>query len=54
MEKISNITSRPISTKLDANFPCMKGIQACLNKGTDPQKCKHRVGSFKNLFIKNQ
>jgi hypothetical protein len=28
-------TSRPISIKLDANYPCMKGIQVCLDKGTD-------------------
>jgi hypothetical protein len=25
-----------ISIKIDANYPCIKGIQVCLDKGTDP------------------
>jgi hypothetical protein len=33
--KIVSKTSRPISIKLDANFPCMKVIQVCLDKGKD-------------------
>jgi hypothetical protein len=38
LEKISK-TSRPISIKLsDAIYPCMKGIQVCLDKGTDPHQ----------------
>jgi hypothetical protein len=31
-------TSWPISIKLDVNYPCMKRIQVCLNKGTDPHQ----------------
>jgi hypothetical protein len=27
-------TRRPISIKIDANYPCIKGIQVCLEKGT--------------------
>jgi hypothetical protein len=30
----------PISIKIDANYPCIKGIQVCLDKGTDP----HQMG----------
>jgi hypothetical protein len=28
-------TKRPISIKIHANYPCIKGIQVCLEKGTD-------------------
>jgi hypothetical protein len=37
-KKIFSKTNRPISIKLDANYPCMKAIQVCLDKGTDPHK----------------
>jgi dihydroorotate dehydrogenase len=33
LDKIFSKTSRPILIKLDANYPCMKEIQVCLNKG---------------------
>jgi hypothetical protein len=43
-------TSKPISIKLDANHPCIKGIQVYTNKGPDTFQrgdiCKNRVGSF--------
>jgi hypothetical protein len=31
-----SITSRPKSIKLGTNYPWMKGIQVCSNKGPDP------------------
>jgi hypothetical protein len=50
-------TSRPISIKIDANYPCMKEIQVCLDKGTNPyqmednhKKWKYRLGHLKILF----
>jgi hypothetical protein len=49
-------TSRPKSIKLGTNYPLVKRIQVCSNKGPGPlqrgdnhKKCKKRVGSFKNL-----
>jgi hypothetical protein len=57
MEKIFSKTSRFISFKLDANYPCMKGIQICLDKETNPHQmgddhknAKYRVGSFKEAL----
>jgi hypothetical protein len=38
LKKIFPETSRPISIKLNANFPFIKGIQVCLDKGTDPHQ----------------
>jgi hypothetical protein len=38
LEKIFSITSRTIQIKLDANHPCMKRIQVCLNKETNPHQ----------------
>jgi hypothetical protein len=50
-------TSEPNSIKLGTNYPWLKGIQVCSNKGSGPlqrgrssQKCKNGVGSFKNLL----
>jgi hypothetical protein len=41
-------TSRPISIKLDANCPCMRGVQVCSNKGPGP----HQKGdNHKNAII---
>jgi hypothetical protein len=41
-------TSRPISIKPDANYPCMKEIQVCSNKG----KYSHQRGdNHKNANI---
>jgi hypothetical protein len=37
-KKIFYKTSRPISMKLYANYPCMKGIQVCLDKGSGPHQ----------------
>jgi hypothetical protein len=34
-KKIFSKTSRLISVKRDANYPCMKGIRVCLDKGTN-------------------
>jgi hypothetical protein len=31
-------TRRPISIKIHAKYPCIKGIQVCLDKGTDPHQ----------------
>jgi hypothetical protein len=35
LEKIFSKTSRFISVNLIANYPCMKGIQICLDKETN-------------------
>jgi hypothetical protein len=35
-KKIFSRTSRPNSFKLGANYPWVKGIQVCSNKGPDP------------------
>jgi hypothetical protein len=47
----------PNSIKLSTNYPWMKGIQVCSNKGPDPlqrgdnyKKCENEVGSFKILL----
>jgi hypothetical protein len=48
LEKIFSKTSRPISIKLHANYPCMKGIQVCLVKGTVPHQ---RGDNHKNANI---
>jgi hypothetical protein len=59
-KKIFSKTSFPISIKLDANYPCMKEIQACSDKGTDAHqretitKCKYRAGSFMTLVLTSQ
>jgi hypothetical protein len=49
-----SITSRPISIKLVANHPWVKGILNSSNKGPGPlqrgDNYKSGVGSFKNLF----
>jgi hypothetical protein len=37
-----------ISVKLDANYPYMKAIQVCLDKGTDPHQ---RGDNHKNANI---
>jgi hypothetical protein len=55
--KCTQKTGRPISVKLDANYPCMKGIQVCLNKGPGPHQ---KIDNKKNanieydLVLKNQ
>jgi hypothetical protein len=46
--KIFSKTNRPISVKLDANYPYMNGIQVCLDKWTDPYQ---RRNSHKNANI---
>jgi hypothetical protein len=53
-------TSRPNSIKLNTNYPYVKGIQVCTNKGPGPlqrgdnhKNKKNGVGSFKNLLMKN-
>jgi hypothetical protein len=53
-KKKSPKTNRPISIKVDADYPCVRPIHVCLNKGTYPhqrgdnhKKCKYREGSFK-------
>jgi hypothetical protein len=38
LKKIFSKTRRPISITLDVNYPCIKEIQVCLEKGTDPHK----------------
>jgi hypothetical protein len=48
LEKIFSRTSRPVSIKLDPNYPCMKGIQPCSNKGPDPYQ---RINNHKNAKI---
>jgi hypothetical protein len=48
LEKIFSKTSWPISIKLHANYPCMKGIQVCLDKGTNPRQ---RKDNHKNADI---
>jgi hypothetical protein len=47
--------------KLGTNYPWMKGIQVCSNKGPGPfqkgdnhKKCENRVGSFENLLLQNR
>jgi hypothetical protein len=47
-KKISNKTKRPISIKFDADYPCVKAIQVCLDKGTDPRQ---RGDNHKNANI---
>jgi hypothetical protein len=49
-----------MTIKLDTNHPCMKGIQVCSNKGSDPlqRRDNHKNENigwvlFKNLFLKN-
>jgi hypothetical protein len=39
-------TSKPISIKLGANYPWVKGIQACSNKGPGPLQ---RGDNYKNV-----
>jgi hypothetical protein len=50
-------TSRPNSIKLGTNYPWVKGIQVCSNKGPGPlqrgDNRKNGVGSFKNLLLQN-
>jgi hypothetical protein len=46
--KIFSKTSRFISIKLDANYPCMKRIQVCLDKETNPHQ---RGDNHKNSNI---
>jgi hypothetical protein len=53
-------TSWPNSIKLVTNYPWVKGIQLCSNKGPGPlqrgdnhKKCKNGMVSFKNLLLKN-
>jgi hypothetical protein len=48
LEKIISKISRPISIKLNANYPCMKGIQVGINEVPGPhqrrdnhKKCKY-------------
>jgi hypothetical protein len=50
-------TSQPNSIRLGTNYPWVKGIQFCSNKGSGPlqrgdnsKKCKNGVGSFKIFF----
>jgi hypothetical protein len=44
----SSRTSRPISIKLGANHPLVKGILNCSNKGPDPLQ---RGDNYKNVKI---
>jgi hypothetical protein len=53
-------TNRPESIKLGTNYPWVKGIQVCSNKGPVPlqvgdnhKNVKMGWGSFKNLFLQN-
>jgi hypothetical protein len=50
-------TSWPISIKLGINYPWVKGILNCSNKGPGPLQrgddYKNGVGSFKNLLLQN-
>jgi hypothetical protein len=48
LEKIFSRISRLISIKLDASYPCMKGIQLCLDNETNPHQ---RVDNKKNANI---
>jgi hypothetical protein len=53
---------RPISIKIDANYPRLKRIQVCLDKGTDTHQRGNNnknanigwLGHLKNLVLKNQ
>jgi hypothetical protein len=47
-KKIFSKTSRPVSIKLAVNYPCMKEIQVCLDKGTDLHQ---REDNLKNVNI---
>jgi hypothetical protein len=58
--KIFSRSSSPKSIKLGTNYPLVKRIQVCSNKGPGPlqrgdnqRNVKKRVGSFKNLILKN-
>jgi hypothetical protein len=51
-------TSKPKSIKLGTNYPWVKGIQVCSNKGPGPlqmgdNQMENGMGSFKNLFLQN-
>jgi hypothetical protein len=48
LDKVFSKTNRAISIKLDANYPCVKTIQVCLNKGTDPHQ---RGDNHRNAII---
>jgi hypothetical protein len=48
LEKIFSKTGRPMKIKLDANYPCMKGIQVCLDKRAD---CNQKGDDHKNANI---
>jgi hypothetical protein len=48
LEIIFSRISWPISVKLNANYPCMKGIQVRLDKGRDPHQ---RGNNHKNSSI---
>jgi hypothetical protein len=59
-KKIFSRASGPNSIKRNTNYPWMKGIQVCPNKGPGPhqrgdnhKKSKIGVGSFQNLILKN-
>jgi hypothetical protein len=60
LEKIFSKTIRPILIRLNADYPCMKAIRVCLDKGTNPHQRgdNHKnanIGkSFKNFVLKNQ
>jgi hypothetical protein len=54
-------STKPISIKLDANYPSMKGNQVYLDRGTDPHQRgdNHKNANIgwshsKNLVLKNQ
>jgi hypothetical protein len=57
LKKIFSRTSRPISIKLGANHPWVKGILNCSNEGPGPlqrgDNYKNGVESFKNLLLQN-
>jgi hypothetical protein len=48
LEKIFSRTSRPISITLDTNYPCIKGIHVCTNKGPGPSK-REMIGKMQNI-----
>jgi hypothetical protein len=58
IEKISSRTSTPISIKLGANHPWVKGILNFTNKGPGPlqrennkKKCKNFARSLKKFYL---
>jgi hypothetical protein len=53
LEKYLLKSSPELAGQFQSNHPYIKGIQVCTNRGKGEMIAKNRVGSFKNVFLKN-